>query len=169
MMKHTLFAAVGCSLLMSFSVAFAGGDKTASPRIFDGPATPVQPQQIAKAKIINGKLVMTTPWIEVGQFAPAGPCSPDEVLVFDHFGTDSAGNPVGADTSCGLTAGGARYYFGPTYHNPYWANDIASLVDPQYYGATASSLTHAWFWNPPCPRTVHRDYLHRRDDGPQLH
>ncbi len=150
MMNRTLLAAVSCSMLLSLSVAFAGGDKPAL-QPFDGPAIPVQPERIAKVKVINGKIVMTTPWIEYGQFAPAGPCDPNEVLVFDHFGADSGGNPIGGDTQCGLPGGGYRYYSGASYHNPYWANDIASLADPQYYGGTASSLTHAWYWNPPQP------------------
>ncbi len=149
MMNRTLLATVSCSMLLSLSVAFAGGDKPALQRL-DGTAIPVQPERIAKVKVVNGKIVMTTPWIEYGQFTSAGPCnSGNEVLVFDHFGTDSAGNPIGGDTQCGLTAPSARYFFGQTYRNPYYANDIASLVDPAYYGATAISLTHAWFWNPP--------------------
>lgn len=151
MMSRALVATVSCSMLLSLSVAFAGDHKSVPLQPGALPAIPVLPQRIAKVKMVNGKIFMTTPWIEYSQIAPAGPCDPNEVLVFDHFDTDANGAPIGGDTHCGLPGGGYRYYFGATYHNPYWANDIVSLEDPAYYGATATSLTHAWFWNPPAP------------------
>lgn len=109
----------------------------------------VMPQRIMKVRWENGRFVPVTPWIELGEFAPAGPCSADEVLVFDHFGADSAGNPIGGQNCRAEFYPDSRFFGGFNYHNPYWANDIQALVGTQYNGSTATSLAHAWFWNPP--------------------
>ncbi len=146
-MMMRFFTLSTLSALVMSSV-FAGGDKSAQLQLLPGTPTLVQPKRMAKVTVIDGKIRMTTPWIEVSDFAPTGPCSADEVLVFDHFGTDAAGNPTGGANCNPNFAPGTRFFFGSTYHNPYYANDIKELDDPQYNGAVASSLTHAWFWNP---------------------
>jgi hypothetical protein len=134
--------------ILCASFAFADGRKNTELQLA-APGQMVMPKRMMKVRWDNGRIVPVTPWIELGDFAPAGPCSPNEVLVFDHFGTDASGNPIGGANCRSDFAPDTRWYFGPTYHNPYWANDIETLVDAQYNGATASSLTHAWFWNPP--------------------
>ncbi len=144
--KLLLAAATGAILCATF--AYADGTKNAELQVA-APGQMVMPKRMMKVRWENGRIVPVTPWIELGDFAPAGPCDPNEVLVFDHFGTDSNGNPIGGANCQSDFQPGSRWFFGATYHNPYWANDIETLVDPQYNGATASSLTHAWFWNPP--------------------
>ncbi|GBC92118.1 hypothetical protein HRbin15_00582 [bacterium HR15] len=148
MMNRWLMACTAGAVLCA-SFAFADSRKSAELQLVDsGQIQRVMPKRMMKVRWENGRIVPVTPWIELGDFAPAGPCDPNETLVFDHFGTDDAGNPIGGSNCSSTFAPGTRWYFGPTYHNPYWANDIETLVDPQYNGATASSLTHAWFWNP---------------------
>ncbi len=148
MMRGTTLILAGAVLCANF--AFADGSKNAELQVA-APGQMVLPKRMMKVRWENGRIVPATPWIELGDFAPAGPCSPDEVLVFDHFGTDASGNPIGGANCRSDFDPGRRFFFGPTYHNPYWANDIETLVDAQYNGATATSLTHAWFWNPPQP------------------
>jgi hypothetical protein len=148
MMRGTTLILAGAALCASF--AFADGSKNAELQLA-APGQMVMPKRMMKVRWENGRIVPVTPWIELGDFAPAGPCAPNEVLVFDHFGTDANGNPIGGANCDPNFAPSTRWYFGPTYHNPYWANDIETLVSAQYNGATASSLTHAWFWNPPQP------------------
>ncbi|MCS7208227.1 MAG: hypothetical protein NZ874_01505, partial [Fimbriimonadales bacterium] len=147
MCRSMTFVVAGAILSASFAFA---GDK--QKQLTLQPAEPGQmvlPERMMKIRWENGKIVPVTPWIEVGDFAPAGPCPGDEILVFDHFGTDAAGNPIGGSNCRPDFTPSTRWYFGPTYHNPYWANDIECLEDPQYNGGNAISLTHAWFWNPP--------------------
>jgi hypothetical protein len=147
MMSRRLMACTAGAILCA-SFAFADGTKNAELQLAP-PGQMVMPKRMMKVRWDNGRIVPVTPWIELGDFAPAGPCDPNEVLVFDHFGTDPNGNPIGGANCRSDFAPSTRWYFGPTYHNPYWANDIETLVDAQYNGATATSLTHAWFWNPP--------------------
>ncbi|GIV06148.1 MAG: hypothetical protein KatS3mg016_1723 [Fimbriimonadales bacterium] len=133
------------SALLCASLAFAGDQKKSLP-LQEYEASQIQtvsPKRMMKVRWENGRIISLSPWIELGDFAPAGPCDPNEVLVFDHAGVDPATGNLG-NSVCTTN----RFYFGPTYHNPYYANDILSLVDAQYNGATASSLTHLWFWNP---------------------
>ena len=148
MMYRTMaLGAVGAILCASF--AFAGDKQKSLTLDVAAPGQMVTPKRMMKVKWQDGKIVPVTPWIELGDFAPAGPCDPNETLVFDHFVTDANGAPIGG-TNCNPNfAPSSRYFFGAEYNNPYWANDIETLVDAQYNGATASSLTHAWFWNPP--------------------
>ncbi|MCL6533485.1 MAG: hypothetical protein K6U12_09470 [Armatimonadetes bacterium] len=102
-----------------------------------------------KARWENGRIIPLTPWIEVGEFAPAGPCDStgaSETLVFSAAPVNAnTGNP---DSSVQVCAAGSLFWFGPDYHNPYYANDIASLSDTSFNGANVNSLTHFWEWNP---------------------
>jgi hypothetical protein len=147
MMSRRLMACTAGAILCA-SFAFADGRKNTELQLAP-PGQMVMPKRMMKVRWDNGRIVPVTPWIELGDFAPAGPCDPNEVLVFDHFGTDANGNPIGGENCRSDFAPSTRWYFGPGYNNPYWANDIETLVDAQYNGATATSLTHAWFWNPP--------------------
>jgi hypothetical protein len=89
----------------------------------------VAPQRMMRVRWEAGQLIPTSPWVEYGDFIPTSPCQGGETLVFDHFR-------------------GQVFFRGPQYHNPYWANDIQTLVDARYNGATASSIEIGWFWNP---------------------
>ncbi len=147
MMKR--FLALSALSALVVSSVFAGGDKSAQLQQFTGSLTPIQPKRMAKVALVNGKIQMLSPWIEMGDFAPAGPCDPSgatETLVFDHAAVDP--NTGNLDSSRQVCIPGRRFYFGPAYHNPYYANDIKSLVDPSFNGGTMTSLTHLWFWNP---------------------
>jgi hypothetical protein len=147
MMNRWLMACTAGAVLCA-SLAFADGRKSAELQLI-GLGQMVTPKRMMKVRWENGRFLPVTPWVELGDYAPAGPCDPNETLVFDHFGTDANGNPIGGQNCNSSYPPDIRIFFGPTYHNPYWANDIATLVDPRYNGATASSLAHAWFWNPP--------------------
>jgi hypothetical protein len=115
--------------LMGLVAQGSAGDAVSIQPV-DMPVRMVLPQRVMKVRWDAGRLIPTSDWIGYGDFTPAGPCGANERVVFDHFGSE------------GL------FYRGAQYHNPYWANDIKSLVGAQYNGATASSLAHAWFWNP---------------------
>jgi hypothetical protein len=147
MMKRWLMACTAGAVLCA-SLAFADGPKSAELQLI-GPGQMVMPKRMMKVRWENGRILPVTPWIELGDYAPAGPCDPNETLVFDHFGADANGAPTGGQNCRADFTPSTRWFFGTTYHNPYWANDIEELVDPQYNGAIASSLSHAWYWNPP--------------------
>lgn len=146
-MRRTMFW-VFTAATLTLGMAFADGKPHKSSfQRYEGPAISVRPQRMMKVRVENGRLVPVTPWVQVGDFAPAGPCDPNEVLVWDHFGADANGNPTGGENCDSLFAPDDRYYFGDAYNNPYYANDIETLVDSQYNGGVATSLAHAWFWN----------------------
>ena len=145
MMNRWLMACTAGAVLCA-SFAFADNRKSTELQLVDSSQLQlVMPKRMMKVRWENGRIVPVTPWIELGDFAPAGPCNdPNEVLVFDHAGVDPATGNLGNE----VCIPGDRFFFGPTYHNPYYANDIKNLVSSQYNGAAASSLTHSWFWNP---------------------
>jgi len=89
----------------------------------------VTPQRMMSVRWEAGRIVPNSPWIEYGDFSPASPCQEGESVVFDHFGAQ-------------------LFFYGPRFHNPYWANDIETIASARYNGATASSIEIAWFWNP---------------------
>jgi hypothetical protein len=85
-----------------------------------------------------------TGWVAYGTRADC-----DHVLVFDCFEPDEDGWPTGFNT-CGYEdgsnneLGGHRWYFGPTYRNPYVTNDME--FDPNCGGMYVSRLEVAWYW-----------------------
>ncbi|MCS7208230.1 MAG: hypothetical protein NZ874_01520 [Fimbriimonadales bacterium] len=95
--------------------------------LYDTPQQ-VTPLRLMKVRWENQRVVPLSDWIEVGEFAPAGGCASGEQVVFSH--TEPRSIAVGSN-------------------NPYWVNDIATLVSPRYNGARASSFDHRWFWSPP--------------------
>jgi hypothetical protein len=111
MMRGTTLILAGAALCASF--AFADGSKNAELQLA-APGQMVMPKRMMKVRWDNGRLVPATPWIELGDFAPAGPCDPNEVLVFDHFGTDASGNPIGGANCRSDFAPSTRWFFGPT-------------------------------------------------------
>jgi hypothetical protein len=126
MMSRRLMACTAGAILCA-SFAFADGRKNTELQLAP-PGQMVMPKRMMKVRWDNGRIVPVTPWIELGDFAPAGPCDPNEVLVFDHFGTDANWKPHRRRELSLRLAPSTRWYFGPTYHNPYWANDIETLV-----------------------------------------
>jgi hypothetical protein len=148
MMRGTTLILAGAVLCANF--AFADGQKSAQLQAFDASQLQLAtPKRMMKVRWENGQVIPLTDWIELGDFAPAGPCDTSgqtETLVFDHASVDV--NTGGLDSLRQRCISGFYFYFGPTYHNPFYANDIESLVDPSFNGATARSLTHLWFWNP---------------------
>jgi hypothetical protein len=147
MMSRRLMACTAGAILCA-SFAFADGRKNTELQLAP-PGQMVMPKRMMKVRWDNGRIVPLTQWIELGDFAPAGPCDntgATETLVFDHGSVNP--NTGLFDSSRQTCLQGSVFYFGPTYHNPFYANDIASLSDPSFNGATARSLTHFWFWNP---------------------
>ena len=104
------------------------------------------------AKLAPGGTV--TEWVA---YATRGDC--DHVLVFDCFEPDVGdhcpppngdghdGEPIGFYT-CGYNEQDGctpyRWYFGPTYRNPYVTNDME--FDPNCGGMYVSRLEVAWYW-----------------------
>lgn len=123
-MRWYLWAAVVVACAAQSAVA---ADESLRP--LDTPIQSITPQRMMAVRWEAGRLVPVSPWIEYGDFSPASPCQEGESLVFDHFGSQQS-------------------FFGPRFHNPYWANDIKTIASARYNGATASSIEIAWFWNP---------------------
>jgi len=148
MMRSTTLVVAGAILCANF--AFADGQKSAQLQAFDTSQLQLAtPKRMMKVRWENGQVIPLTDWIELGDFAPAGPCDTSgttETIVFDHASVDITTGDL--DSSRQVCIPGSYFYFGPTYHNPFYANDIESLADPSFNGATARSLTHLWFWNP---------------------
>ncbi len=149
MMNRWLMACTAGAILCA-TFAYADGRKSEQLQLFDANSLQmVMPKRMMKVRWENGRIVPVTPWIELGDYAPAGPCDTSgatETLVFSHAPVNA--NTGSFDSSVQVCIPGSIFYFGPTYHNPYYANDIESLVDSSFDGATATSLTHLWFWNP---------------------
>ena len=148
MMRGTTLILAGAALCASF--AFADGQKSTQLEAVDASQIrTISPKRIMRVRMENGKIVPLTSWIDMGDFAPAGPCDTtgqSETLVFSHA-------PVNANTGAfengvQVCIQGGIFWFGPTDHNPYYANDIASLSDASFNGGQITSLTHLWGWNP---------------------
>jgi len=148
MMRGTTLILAGAVLCANF--AFADGQKSAQLQAFDASQLQMAtPKRMMKVRWENGQVIPLTDWIELGDFAPAGPCDATgatETIVFDHASVNVTTG--GLDSSRQVCIPGRYFFFGPTYHNPFYANDIESLADPSFNGANANSLTHLWYWNP---------------------
>ena len=148
MMRSTTLVLAGAVLCANF--AFADGQKSAQLQAFDASQLQMAtPKRMMKVRWENGQVIPLTDWIELGDFAPAGPCDATgatETIVFDHASVNVTTG--GLDSSRQVCIPGSYFFFGPTYHNPFYANDIESLADPSFNGANANSLTHLWYWNP---------------------
>lgn len=139
--------------LLCTTMAFADGPKQPTLERYTGPVQMVKPTRIMKVRWENGRAIPVSPWIELGDFAPAGPCNdPNETLVFSTGPLDEAGN---WDANCQVCASGSGFWFGETYSNPYYAGGIVSLSDASFNGANAVSLAHAWAWQPTDPTTCY--------------
>ena len=101
----------------------------------------IDPLQIAKAGIRDGKIVFQSDWIDYNGAASRGTM----VQIFDCFGdADADGAPDGGDL-CGLSQPGSRWFFGTGYCNMFTTNDMT--VDPDTVledGAYRADF--AWWW-----------------------
>jgi hypothetical protein len=126
--------------------AFAGDLKPLTPQ-FEGPGRYVQPDRAASVALVNGKIVLTSDWIELG----ATTRNPPDTYAWDSFESDAAGFPTD-DAGAGCTTDptlpipvGSRIYFGATYNNPFVSNDMTT--DAAGAGVACEGVNIAWYWN----------------------
>lgn len=105
----------------------------------------VQPLQIAKAGMKDGKIVFQSDWMDYN----GGNSRASMVQVFDCFGDGSDGPadgaPDGGELCPPLTQPSSRWYFGSGYCNMFYTNDMT--VDPDTVIADgAYRFDFAWFW-----------------------
>ena len=101
----------------------------------------IDPIQIAKAGVRDGKIVFQSDWIDYN----GGVSRASMVQIFDCYGdADADGAPDGGDL-CGLANPGSRWFFGTGYCNMFVTNDMT--VDPGTILADGSyRIDFAWFW-----------------------
>jgi hypothetical protein len=103
-------------------------------------------------KLINGQVVQVGPWMPYAHsdFSPAGgfppsPCSDGGSIAFDNVefvdGTLTIGENSKYGAACGYGAG--RWWFGATYRNPFWVNDIQQMF-PGTEGKKANAIVPLW-------------------------
>lgn len=119
-------------------VAAAYADKPAL-RSLDN-AMKVQPLRVAPCAKIDGQVVRTGPWQAYGDATRGPACT--HTLVFDCFEVDATGFPYNADARCGLPAPSSRWYFGPSYTNPFSINDYTADAGG---GQDMSRIDYAWY------------------------
>lgn len=119
-MRRMMFWVFTAAILTCGTALTEGKPHRGTLQRSEGPAITVHPQRMMKVRVENGRLVPVTPWVQVGDFAPAGPCDPNEVLVWDHFGADANGNPTGGNNCDGTFDPTTRYSFEFPYNNPYY-------------------------------------------------
>jgi hypothetical protein len=122
--------------------AFAGSPKNITPQLGQ-PGRFVQPDRAASAMLVNGRLVLTSDWIDLG----ATTRNPPDTYAHDAFEDDGTGFPSD-DAGAGCTAQvpvGSRWYLGGTYNNPFASNDMTT--DAAGAGALCEGLNLAWWWN----------------------
>jgi hypothetical protein len=126
--------------------AFAGTPKNL-PLQQLGNARHVMPSRAASYTVVDGRMVMTSDWVQLGATTrDIYTCS------FDSIELDLTGGVLGAPTDqanppgplgCldATIANGSRWYFGATYSNPFVSSDIQSAVA----GATSEGVGQAWY------------------------
>ena len=91
--------------LLCATTAFADGPKQPTLERYAGSVQMAKPTRIMKVRWENGRAIPVSPWIELGDFAPAGPCNdPNETLVFSTGPLDEAGN---WDSNCQVCVSGS--------------------------------------------------------------
>ena len=99
----------------------------------------VEPVQIAKVKMVDGRVVFQSEWMPYAGNTSRG----YSVRVFDCFGDiDSDGFPDDSG-GCGLDNG--RWFFGPGYINLFYTNDM-TVVDDTVLEAGMGRADFAWYW-----------------------
>ncbi len=125
------------------------------PLQVSGPGVKIDPVRIAKVKKdATGKVTMLTDWISYGGFSdraiPSG-------CLFDGFGRDWSLAATGAPenpSGCMTGGNGSRWYFGDTFINPNWLDDMTS-----FRKTTATHMDIAWFWGPAAPTQMFLFYF----------
>jgi hypothetical protein len=150
MMTSRWLMACTAGAILCAAFAFADGQKFAQLQPYLDGVQLVQPLQACKVRLINGQVVQVSPWIDLSQFNPAGglppsPCAAGGNLAFDNVefvdGTLSIGENSKYGASCGL--GAARWWFGATYRNPFWVNDMTVVLGTE--GRQATGLVPVWY------------------------
>jgi len=156
MMSRRLMACTAGAILCA-SFAFADGQKFAQLQPYLDGVQLVQPLQACKVRLINGQVVQVSPWIDLSQFNPAGglppsPCAAGGNLAFDNVEMNANGqlceNTKYGD-ACDLNGDGQPdcphpfWWFGSTYRNPFWVNDIQQLVSGTE-GSQATGVVPVW-------------------------
>jgi hypothetical protein len=132
---------LGSAAALSVSV-FADGP---SKRVLHRAETPlrVQPTRAAQSEFVDGRLILTSDWVELG----ATTRNPPNTYAYDAFEGDENGVPTD-DAPFGCTPfmpPGARWLLGNTYNNPFWSNDMTT--GPAAHGLECEGINLAWFWN----------------------
>jgi hypothetical protein len=105
----------------------------------------ISPLRARKVSYVNGRIVPLSRWIDMYQ--PAGVSACDGIpLAFDCFEPDVNGNPTDGLYNQYCALGGSRWFFGATYCNTLYVNDIDNLFDPAQNGTDAPRLEWAWWW-----------------------
>ena len=155
MMSRWLMACTTGAVLCA-SFAFADGQKFAQLQPHPGSVQLAQPLQACKVRLINGQVVQVGPWIDLTQFNPASglppsPCAAGGNLAFDNVEMDASGqiceNSKYGD-ACDLDQDGlpdcphAFWWFGATYRNPFWVNDMTVVSGTE--GSQATGVVPVW-------------------------
>lgn len=122
--------------------ALAGDLKPITPQLAS-PGIHVQPNRAAECMLVNGRVVLTSDWIELN----ATTRNPLDSYAYDCFEDDGTGFPTD-DAGAGCTASlppGNRWYFGVTYNNPFMSNDMTTAAAAA--GVDAEGVNIAWWWN----------------------
>jgi hypothetical protein len=144
-----------CSIPRSASADFDDLAKIRQPPIVSRPTARrslsraqrgqrVQPQRAAGVAWRDGRMIMLTDWVQL----PATPHRVRRVYAYDCYEDDGAGAPWddGNCTDIGLPISrDFRWYFGPTYNNPFVAGDMNT--DSAGAGRQCDFVYHAWYWN----------------------
>ena len=108
----------------------------------------VEPIQIAKVKMVEGRVVFQSDWMDYtgntsrGDADPLLSCSGPN-RIFDCFGDiDSDGFP---DDSGGCGLSGSRWYLGTGFINLFYTNDMTVVGDTVLH-AGMSRADFAWYW-----------------------
>jgi hypothetical protein len=154
-MRGTTLILAGAILCANF--AFADGQKFAQLQPYLDGVQLVQPLQACKVRLINGQVVQVSPWIDLSQFNPAGglppsPCAAGGNLAFDNVEMNANGQlceNTKYGNACDLNNDGqpdcphSFWWFGSTYRNPFWVNDIQQLVSGTE-GSQATGVGPVW-------------------------
>lgn len=102
----------------------------------------VRPTRAAQCEWIDGRVVMTSDWVELGTTTR----NPPNTYAYDAFESDAAGAPTDdAPFGCTTTLPpGNRWYFGSTHNSPFWSNDMTT--DAAGGGVQCQGLNVAWWW-----------------------
>lgn len=151
-MIHRSMTLVVAGAILSASFAFAGDKQKPQLELYTGPIQKATPIEIARVKLINGQVVQVSPWVPYvsSDFFPAGgfppsPCNDNGSIAFDNVEFADGTLTIGENTKYGASCnrGAGRYWFGATYRNPFWVNDIQQMF-PGTAGTRANAIVPVW-------------------------